>query len=150
MRSFPYVLRVFVVCRLTVRCEYFFSVSALRTASQLIESPPAVVSGMFVTTQPACSASNFSSTDIQRRGVAFISMRQFKLARLARLDIKDRGRVGMGIRDLWHDIGVVEELNDTWLNKPVLFPREKAEDVAWRSVYVRELLSKARGVFGDE
>jgi hypothetical protein len=54
----------------------------------------------------------------------------------------------MGILDLWHDIGVVEELNDAWLCKPALFPREKAEDVAWRSAYMRELLIKARGVFG--
>jgi hypothetical protein len=29
MRSFPYVIRVFVVCRLTVRCECFFSFSHL-------------------------------------------------------------------------------------------------------------------------
>jgi hypothetical protein len=29
MGSFPYVIRVFVVCRLSVRCEYLFSFSYL-------------------------------------------------------------------------------------------------------------------------
>ena len=29
MGDFSYVIRVLVVCRLTVRCEYFFSVSYL-------------------------------------------------------------------------------------------------------------------------
>ncbi len=33
MGSFPYVIRVFVVCHLTVRREYFFSVSALTALS---------------------------------------------------------------------------------------------------------------------
>jgi hypothetical protein len=56
----------------------------------------------------------------------------------------------MPIQDLWHDIGVVEELNDVWLSKPVLFPRRLPEDVQAGSAHWRALLRKAREAFGDE
>ncbi len=56
----------------------------------------------------------------------------------------------MGMQNLWHDIGVVEELNETWLNNPALFPPGQAERVTSRSAYLREVLGKARAAFADE
>ena len=56
----------------------------------------------------------------------------------------------MPVHNLWHDIGVVEALNDVWLNKPVLFPRSKPEVVQEDSAHWRVLLRKTREAFGDE
>jgi hypothetical protein len=40
MGSFPYVIQVFVVCLLSVRCEYFFSFPALETPSRILKWSP--------------------------------------------------------------------------------------------------------------